>query len=113
MTYIKTYPDTVEMSDFLSFYPDEIDSDIGKYTFGINGLIFTYCIVEGWVEITIKVGGETAVEFTAECIESLNIRRNKDGEFIEIGQNFAIDRMVRIELYIRPKILLKYASLEC
>lgn len=113
MTYIKTYPDTLEMSDFLGFYPDEIDSDIGKYTFGINGLIFTYCIVEGWVEITIKIGGEIAVEFTAECIESLNIRRNKDGEFIEIGQNFAIDRMVQIELYIRPKILLKYASLEC
>ena len=113
MTYIKTYPDTVEMSDFLGFYPDEIDSDIGKYTFKINGLIFTYCIVEGWVEITIKVGGETAVEFTAECIESLNIRRNKDGEFIEIGQNFAIDIMVQIELYIRPKILLKYVSLEC
>ena len=65
------------------------------------------------MEITIKIGGETAVEFTAECIESLNIRRNKDGEFIEIGQNFAIDRMVEIELYIRPKILLKYASLEC
>ena len=65
------------------------------------------------MEITIKIGGETAVEFTAECIESLNIRRNKDGEFIEIGQNFAIDRMVQIELYIRPKILLKYASLEC
>lgn len=113
MTYIKTYPDVMEMSDFFGFYPDEIDSDIGKYTFGINGLIFTYCIVEGWVEITIKIGGETAVEFTAECIESLNIRRNKDGEFIEIGQNFAIDRMVQIELYIRPKILLKYASLEC
>lgn len=113
MTYIKTYPDTLEMSYFLGFYPDEIDSDIGKYTFGINGLIFTYCIVEGWVEITIKIGGEIAVEFTAECIESLNIRRNKDGEFIEIGQNFAIDRMVQIELYIRPKILLKYASLEC
>lgn len=49
----------------------------------------------------------------AECIESLKIRRNKDGEFIEIGQNFAIDRMVQIELYMRPKILLKYASLEC
>ena len=65
------------------------------------------------MEITIKTGGETAVEFTAECIESLNIRRNKDGEFIEIGQNFAIDRMVQIELYIRPKILLKYVSLEC
>lgn len=113
MTYIKTYPDTVQMSDFLGFYPDEIDSDIGKYTFGINGLIFTYCIVEGWVEITIKVGGEIAVEFTAECIESLRIRRNKDGEFIELGQNFAIDRMVQIELYIRPKILLKYTSLEC
>jgi hypothetical protein len=113
VTYIKTYPDTVEMSDFLGFYPDEIDSDIGKYTFKINGLIFTYCIVEGWVEITIKTGGETAVEFTAECIESLKIRRNKDGEFIEIGQNFAIDRMVQIELYIRPKILLKYVSLEC
>ena len=113
MTYIKTYPDTVEMSDFLGFYPDEIDSDIGKYTFEIGGLIFTYCIVEGWVEITIKTGGETAVEFTAECIESLKIRRNKDGEFIEIGQNFTIDRMVQIELYIRPKILLKYTSLEC
>ncbi len=53
------------------------------------------------------------MEFTAECIESLKIRRDKDGEFIEIGQNFAIDRMVQIELYIRPKILLKYASLEC
>ena len=65
------------------------------------------------MEITIKTGGETAVEFAAECIESLKIRRNKDGEFIEIGQNFAIDRMVQIELYIRPKILLKYASLEC
>ena len=65
------------------------------------------------MEITIKIGGETAVEFTAECIESLKIRRNKDGEFIEIGQNFAIDRMVQIELYIRPKILLKYVSLEC
>lgn len=113
MTYIKTYPDVMEMSDFFGFYPDEIDSDIGKYTFGINGLIFTYCIVEGWVEITIKVGGEIAVEFTAECIESLRIRRNKDGEFIELGQNFAIDRMVQIELYIRPKILLKYTSLEC
>lgn len=113
MTYIKTYPDVMEMSDFFGFYPDEIDSDIGKYTFGINGLIFTYCIVEGWVEITIKIGGETAVEFTAECIEFLKIRKDKDGEFIEIGQNFAIDRMVQIELYIRPKILLKYASLEC
>ena len=113
MTYIKTYPDVMEMSDFFGFYPDEIDNDIGKYTFEIDGLIFTYCIVEGWVEITIKVGGETAVEFTAECIEPLKIRRNKDGEFIEIGQNFAIDRMVQIELYIRPKILLKYASLEC
>ena len=45
--------------------------------------------------------------------ESLKIRRNKDGEFIEIGQNFTIGRMVQIELYIRPKILLKYASLEC
>lgn len=65
------------------------------------------------MEITIKTGGETAVEFTAECIESLKVRRNKDGEFIEIGQNFAIDRMVQIELYIRPKILLKYVSLEC
>ena len=65
------------------------------------------------MEITIKTGGETAVEFTAECIESLKIRRDKDGEFIEIGQNFAIDRMVQIELYIRPKILLKYVSLEC
>ena len=65
------------------------------------------------MEITIKAGRETAVEFTAECIESLNIRRNKDGEFIEIGQNFAIDIMVQIELYIRPKILLKYVSLEC
>lgn len=113
MTYIKTYPDVVEMSDFFGFYPDEIDGDIGKYAFEIYRLIFTYCIVEGWVEITIKIGGETAVEFTAECIESLNIRRNKDGEFIEIGQNFAIDIMVQIELYIRPKILLKYASLEC
>lgn len=113
MTYIKTYPDVMEMSDFFGFYPDEIDSDIGKYTFKIDGLIFTYCIVEGWVEITIKAGGEAAVEFTAECIESLKIRRDKDGEFIEIGKNFAIDRMVQIELYIRPKILLKYASLEC
>lgn len=113
MTYIKTYPDVMEMSDFFGFYPDEIDGDIGKYAFEIYRLIFTYCIVEGWVEITIKIGGETAVEFTAECIESLEIRRNKDGEFIEIGQNFAIDRMVQIELYIRPKILLKYASLEC
>ena len=103
----------VEMSDFFGFYPDEIDSDIGKYTFKTDGLIFIYCIVEGWVNITIKVGGEAAVEFTAECIESLKIRRDKDGEFIEIGQNFAIDRMVQIELYIRPKILLKYASLEC
>ena len=37
------------------------------------------------MEITIKAGGKTAVEFTAECIESLKIRRNKDGEFIEIG----------------------------
>ena len=63
--------------------------------------------------ITIKAGGEAAVEFTAECIESLKIRRDKDGEFIEIGQNFAINRMVQIELYIKPKILLKYASLEC
>lgn len=113
MTYIKTYPDVMEMSDFFGFYPDEIDSDIGKYTFEIDRLIFTYCIVEGWVEITIKTGEETAAEFTAECIESLKIRRNKDGEFIEIGQNFAIDRMVQIELCIRPKILLKYASLEC
>ena len=113
MAYIKTYPDMVEMSDFLGFYPNEIDSDIGKYTFEIGGLIFTYCIVEGWVEITIKVGRETAVEFTTECIEFLKIRRDKDGEFIEIGQNFTIDRMVQIELYIRPKILLKYASLEC
>ena len=51
MTYIKTYPDMVEMSDFFGFYPDEIDSDIRKYTFEIGGLIFTYCIVEGWVEI--------------------------------------------------------------
>lgn len=47
MTYIKTYPDVMEMSDFFGFYPDEIDSDIGKYTFEIDGLIFTYCIVEG------------------------------------------------------------------
>ncbi len=51
MTYIKTYPDMVEMSDFFGFYPDEIDSDIGKYMFEIEGLIFTHCIVEGWVEI--------------------------------------------------------------
>lgn len=43
MTYIKTYPDVVEMSDFFGFYPDEIDSDIGRYTFEIGGLlIFTY-----------------------------------------------------------------------
>ena len=33
MTYIKTYPDVMEMSDFFGFYPDEIDSDIGKYRF--------------------------------------------------------------------------------
>ncbi|AVX38421.1 TPA: hypothetical protein ACGTP8_000892 [Yersinia enterocolitica] len=112
---IKNYPDSIDLLDFFDSEPVFIDLSSGTYSYqvtdclGIN-VTFTFSVVEGWISAEVKIGDKKIQYFIVEGVSEFSIVKDVMAKYISV-KTLSIDRECKVELKIKPNIILNISSI--
>lgn len=115
MSYLIRYPDADELFEFFCTAPSFSDREKGHFAYevsvGSEGiLIFSFCVVEGWVQTVLRFKDNVVTKFLSEGISEVWISAGTDNALCVNGS--LNGRVVALRLRLYPTLCVDWSVLE-
>lgn len=115
MSNLNSYPGTSELFEFFCVEPSFFDREKGHFAYEVSVssegvLIFSFSVVEGWVQTVLKFKNNVVTKFLSEGISEVWISTGTDNTLCAQG-NFN-GSTVALRLRVYPELCIDWSILE-